>query len=79
MQQRVQEMQEQLEGANVKVGSLEKVRHKLLGEIDDAQVDVERVITITKLSVKRRSLGSIRFRPTVTLKPWRRSRRASIK
>lgn len=43
LQQRVQELQEQVEGANGKIGSLEKVRHKLLGEIDDAQVDVERV------------------------------------
>jgi len=43
LQHRLQEQQEQLEAANSKLASLEKVRHKLLGDIDDAQVDVERV------------------------------------
>lgn len=42
LQQRVQELSEQLDGANAKIASLEKVRHKLMGDIDDAQVDVER-------------------------------------
>lgn len=44
--QRVQELQEQLESANGKVGSLEKIRHKLLGDLDDVQVDIERVRVI---------------------------------
>lgn len=43
LSQKVQEYQEQLEQANVKIASLDKARHKLLGELDDAQVDVERV------------------------------------
>lgn len=40
---RLQELQEQLEQANAKILSLDKARQRLLGELDDAQVDVERV------------------------------------
>lgn len=40
---KIQELQEALEGMNSKCASLEKVRHKLIGELDDAQVDVEKV------------------------------------
>lgn len=38
-------MQEAYENANAKNASLEKIRHKLLGELEDAQVDVEKVST----------------------------------
>jgi len=48
LHQRVQDLTEQLEAANAKIASLEKVRHKLLGDIDDAQVDVERVYSNLK-------------------------------
>ncbi|VDL84031.1 unnamed protein product [Nippostrongylus brasiliensis] len=40
---KVQEVQEQLENANQKVGSLEKTRQRLVHELEDAQVDADRV------------------------------------
>ncbi len=43
LSQKVTETQEALEGANVKVGTLEKIKLKLIADLDDAQVDVERV------------------------------------
>lgn len=42
LQQKVQELTETNEAANSKIASLEKVRQKLLCELDDAQIDVER-------------------------------------
>ncbi|KAK0408652.1 hypothetical protein QR680_004074 [Steinernema hermaphroditum] len=42
LQQKVQELTEVNEVAYTKIGSLEKTRHKLMGDLDDAQVDVER-------------------------------------
>ncbi|CAI4223566.1 unnamed protein product [Auanema sp. JU1783] len=39
---RVQEVQEQLESANQKIGSLEKTRQRLTHELEDAQVDADR-------------------------------------
>lgn len=36
-------MQEALEQAHSKIASLEKTRQRLMGELDDGQVDVERV------------------------------------
>lgn len=36
-------MQEALEQANSKMASLEKTRQRLMGELDDSQVDVDRV------------------------------------
>ncbi len=44
MASRLQEYIETLEQNNVKIMSLEKVRQRLAGEVEDAQVDVERVI-----------------------------------
>jgi len=32
-----------LEQASTKIGSIDKQRHRLMGELDDAQVEVERV------------------------------------
>jgi len=40
---KVTEIQEQLEQTNAKILSVEKARQRLLGELDDAQVDIERV------------------------------------
>lgn len=37
-----QDLQDAFEAANTKIASLEKTRHKLMGDLDDAQVDVER-------------------------------------
>jgi hypothetical protein len=45
----VQELQEANEASNSKIASLEKTRHKLMGDLDDAQVDVERVYCVFKL------------------------------
>ncbi|TKR70123.1 hypothetical protein L596_022184 [Steinernema carpocapsae] len=42
LQQKVLELTEANEVAFTKIGSLEKTRHKLMGDLDDAQVDVER-------------------------------------
>uniref|UniRef100_A0A0M3KKR0 Toxic anion resistance protein n=1 Tax=Anisakis simplex TaxID=6269 RepID=A0A0M3KKR0_ANISI len=42
LMQKVQELTDVNEAANAKIASLEKVRHKLMGDLDDAQVDVER-------------------------------------
>ncbi|CAJ0585954.1 unnamed protein product, partial [Mesorhabditis spiculigera] len=42
LQRKVQEMTEAYEGANLKIQQLEKVRAKLAGDLDDAQVDLER-------------------------------------
>lgn len=39
----MQELTEQLEQCNVKIASLEKAKHRLAGEVEDAHVDVERV------------------------------------
>uniref|UniRef100_A0A1I7XLC0 Myosin motor domain-containing protein n=1 Tax=Heterorhabditis bacteriophora TaxID=37862 RepID=A0A1I7XLC0_HETBA len=41
---KVQEVQEQLESANQKVGSLEKTRQRLVHELEDAQVDADRLV-----------------------------------
>lgn len=48
MAARLQEYIEQLEQNNVKIMSLEKVRQRLAGEVEDAQVDVERVQDINE-------------------------------
>ncbi len=37
---RSQELQEKLDASNTRVASLEKIRQKLLGELDDAQVSI---------------------------------------
>lgn len=42
LQQKVQDLTDANEAANTKIASLEKTRHKLIGDLDDAQVDVER-------------------------------------
>lgn len=42
LQQRVQDLQDANEAGNTKIASLEKTRSKLMGDLDDAQVDVER-------------------------------------
>ncbi|VDM65006.1 unnamed protein product [Strongylus vulgaris] len=40
--QKINELQEALDAANSKIASLEKTRSRLVGDLDDAQVDVER-------------------------------------
>ena len=40
---KLQEMQEQLDAANGRVGSLEKAKQRLSQELEDAQVDADRV------------------------------------
>uniref|UniRef100_A0A914CDF9 Myosin heavy chain n=1 Tax=Acrobeloides nanus TaxID=290746 RepID=A0A914CDF9_9BILA len=40
--QKINEIQEALDAANSKINSLEKTRTRLVGELDDAQVEVER-------------------------------------
>lgn len=40
---KAQEIQEQLDLANSKITSLEKTRHRLQQELEDAQIDAERV------------------------------------
>ncbi len=43
---RIKDLQEVLDSANLKVSSLEKTKHTLMGEVEDAQVDVERVSSL---------------------------------
>lgn len=43
LQTKVQEMQEQLDQANSKMANGEKVRQRLQHELEDAQVDADRV------------------------------------
>ncbi len=38
--QKLSDVQEQLDAANVKIGGLDKTRSKLLGDLDDAQVNL---------------------------------------
>lgn len=38
LMQKVQDLSDVNEAANAKIGSLEKTRHKLMGDLDDAQV-----------------------------------------
>ncbi|XP_065312696.1 myosin heavy chain, striated muscle-like isoform X2 [Gordionus sp. m RMFG-2023] len=42
LQQRLQQAEEALEAAQVKISSLEKTKQRLTSELDDAQIDVER-------------------------------------
>uniref|UniRef100_A0A915JUY7 Myosin-3 n=1 Tax=Romanomermis culicivorax TaxID=13658 RepID=A0A915JUY7_ROMCU len=60
LQQRVQELQEQMEALTGKLASMEKVRHKLMGEIDDAQVDVEKANSYAQsLEKKQKSFDKV--------------------
>ena len=46
---KVQEMQEQLDAANQRVAAVEKLRHRLAAELEDAQVDADRVRSVSAL------------------------------
>ncbi|KAE9414726.1 hypothetical protein Angca_002787, partial [Angiostrongylus cantonensis] len=50
---KVQEVQEQLENANQKIGSLEKTRQRLVNELEDAQVDADRANSIASALEKK--------------------------
>lgn len=43
MQAKLQETEQNLEGANVKCNNLEKVKSRLQGEIEDMSIEVDRV------------------------------------
>lgn len=43
LQARLQEMQEQVEAANQKIAATEKARQRITGELEDAQLDADRV------------------------------------
>lgn len=57
IQARLVDMQDQLDVANQKVGSLEKMRSRLMGEIDDAHAEIERTTSYAK-SLENKQKGT---------------------
>ncbi|WKY08821.1 hypothetical protein Q1695_001755 [Nippostrongylus brasiliensis] len=69
---KVQEVQEQLENANQKVGSLEKTRQRLVHELEDAQVDADRANALAaSLEKKQKGFDKI-------VDEWRRKCEALV-
>ncbi len=62
--QKITDLQEVLNIANGKIATLEKVKHKLHGDLEDAEVDVERVRAYARrkrdIKVKTRRKRDIR-------------------
>ncbi|KAK6104848.1 Myosin tail family protein [Brugia pahangi] len=57
---KINELQEALEQANQKIITLEKARSRLLGDLDDAQVDVERAnATASQLEKKQKGFDAL--------------------
>ncbi|ULT86007.1 hypothetical protein L3Y34_006002 [Caenorhabditis briggsae] len=69
---KVQEMQEQLENANQKIGTLEKTKQRLAHDLEDAQVDADRANSIaSSLEKKQKGFDKV-------LEEWRRKCEALV-
>ena len=60
--QRLQDAEESIEAVNAKCSSLEKTKQRLLGEVEDLMIDVERANSLAaSLDKKQRNFDKVRY------------------
>ena len=60
--QRLQDAEESIEAVNAKCASLEKTKQRLLGEVEDLMIDVERANALAAtLDKKQRNFDKVRY------------------